>query len=396
MIFLPQNKKQHFVPKFYFRNFSGDNQRFSVYNVAQKQCHPSVPYDDQCYKNYYYGSDTIWEKRLSAMEAEWGLTFQKILANSPLDGKDISLIKRFALYQMLRTVASNEYKIQEKEDLIREYMKMICEQRRITFTDETESLCQELAKKGTTSSEMLEYADECICLFDDLQITIVEYQTKQELITSDVPVIAINPFFQPSIGYACMGLIILFPISCNKLVVLYDAEMYVQNKGLLYVVCVDENEVSNLNALQVISANKILIAKHESSFSEILDTAWESRSMNRDQSAITSLGPKDQKMIITSLRKTIYDCNFSFGKVCHRFRRIPFVCKEAPPRKWDKGWEEKLKIKEKILPEIITHSPELQSQYGLTKKEIRKGCERMTAVAKVYWTKNGTITMNDL
>ena len=100
------------------------------------------------------------------------------------------------------------------------------------------------------------------------------------------------------------------------------------------------------------------------------------------------MGSDDQRMFCTSPRKVIYHCDFSFGAVCHRFKRIPFVCKDALPRKWDSEWEKKLDMLEQILPTVITSKPELQAQYGLTKKEIRKGCQRMATAAKVYWAQH--------
>lgn len=388
MIALAENKKQHYVPKLYLRNFTQDGQLLSVYNIARKQSYPDVPYDDQCYKNYYYGSDAVWEKRLSAMETEWGVVFQKILANSSLEETDIDAIRQFALYQLQRTVASNEYLIQQKEEFLLEYGKMFYKKRGVPFNETAEAFCKERAKRDFSPTDWLEYADECMPHVQDLETIIIDYHTERELISSDVPVIAINPFHQPSIGYACMGLIIMFPISSNKLVVLYDSKMYPKYKGHLYVENTDEDEVSNLNALQVISADKILLAKHDSSFVALPDDAWESRSINREQSATSFWGSDDQRLFFTSPRKVIYHYDFSFGAVCHRFKRIPFVCKDAPSRKWDSEWEKKLDTLEKILPDIISSRPDLQAQYGLTKKEIRKGCHRMATAAKVYWAQD--------
>lgn len=388
MIALAKNKKQHYVPKLYMRNFTQDGQLLSVYNIARKQCYPAVPFDDQCYKNYYYGSDAVWEKRLSAMETEWGVIFQKILAKSSLDGTDIDAIRQFALYQLQRTVASNEYFIQQKEEFLLEYGKMFYKKRGVPFNETAEAICKERAKRDFSPADWLEFADECLPYLQDLETVIIEYHTERELIFSDVPVVAINPFHQPSIGYACMGLIILFPISSSKLVVLYDSKMYPKYKGQLYIESADDNEVSNLNALQVISADKILLAKHDSAFITLPDDAWESRSVNRGQSATSFLGSDDQRLFFTSPRKVIYHCDFSFGSVCHRFKRIPFVCKDAPPRKRDKEWEKKLDTLEKILPALITSKPELKAQYGLSKKEIRKGCQRMSTAAKVYWAQH--------
>ena len=58
---MAEHKKQHFVPKLYLKNFTRDGKTFSVYNIAKNLLAPSVPYDTQCYKNYYYGKDLIWE-----------------------------------------------------------------------------------------------------------------------------------------------------------------------------------------------------------------------------------------------------------------------------------------------------------------------------------------------
>lgn len=388
MIALAENKKQHYVPKLYMKNFTQDGQLLSVYNIARKQCYSAVPYDDQCYKNYYYGRDAVWEKRLSAMETEWGVLFQKILTKSSLSDADIDAIRQFALYQLQRTVASNEYFVQQKEEFLLEYGKMFYKKRGVPFNETAEAICKERAKRDFSPADWLEFADEFMAYIQDLETVVIEYRTEGELITSDVPVVAINPFHQPSIGYACMGLIILFPISSHILVVLYDSKMYPKNKGKLFIESTDEDEVSNLNALQVISADKILLAEHNESFTALPDNAWESRSINRDQRATTFLGSDDQRLFCTSPRKVIYHCDFSFGAVCHRFKRIPFVCKDAPPRKWDSEWEKKLDMLEQILPIVITSKPELQAQYGLTKKEIRKGCQRMATAAKVYWAQH--------
>ena len=289
MIALAENKKQHYVPKLYMKNFTQDGQLLSVYNIARKQCYSAVPYDDQCYKNYYYGRDAVWEKRLSAMETVWGVLFQKILTKSSLSDADIDAIRQFALYQLQRTVASNEYFVQQKEEFLLEYGKMFYKKRGVPFNETAKAICKERAKRDFSPADWLEFADEYMAYIQDLETVVIDYRTEGELITSDVPVVAINPFHQPSIGYACMGLIILFPISSHILVVLYDSKMYPKNKGKLFIESTDEDEVSNLNALQVISADKILLAEHDEAFTTIPDNAWESYTVSVNVSEIRAL-----------------------------------------------------------------------------------------------------------
>ena len=348
----------------------------------------SFAYDTQCYRDYYYGKDKLWETNLSTLESKWGIIFQKILADEPLTSEDMCLIKQFAMYQLQRTVAFNDHMINQREGILCEYGKLLCKRKGLVFGPDVANYFKELAKSKVSTVEALAFADEFVCLIQDLELTVIIYDTKQDLISSDVPVIAINPFHQPSIGYGCMGLIILFPISDNHLVVINDAKMYPKNKGCQYINCSDEDEVSNLNILQLISADKILLAKSDLSFSFISDVVLKKRDNSRSKNSVSFLGNGDNRLMVIEPRKVIHKYDFSFGRVCHRFKRIPFVCKEAPPRKWDIKWEEKLNMKDQILPTVINLSSKLSSEYGLSKKEIKRGCQRMATAAKVYWTQD--------
>ena len=384
--FMAAQKRQHYVPKLYLRFFTVDNKLLSIYNISQKKIVSQVPYETQCYNDYYYGKDKLWENELSFLESRWGVVFQRIQEKKNVLDDDLYAIKQFALYQLQRTVAINNYLLHQREEFLCEYGRLIYYKNGLVFDSDADEYCKERAKHDCSPAETLAFANKYLPLIQDLELTIITYHTNQNLISSDVPVIAINPFHQPSTGYGCMGLIILFPISSNTLIVLYDAKMYPKYKGKQYVDCFDENEVSNLNILQLISAEKILVAKSEVSFSFISENGLEARDRNRNQKAVTFLGTDDNRLMLSEPRKVIYKCSFSFGEEQHRFKRIPFVCKEAPPRKWDSEWEKKLDVKEQILPTIIASFPNLSSEYGLSKKEIRKGCQRMATAAKVYWT----------
>lgn len=385
---MAEKKRQHYIPQFYMRNFANEKGTFMIYRLSEKDCIGPVPYSSQCYKDYYYGADGLWENRLGEMESNWGAVFKTILERKTLSDADIRLIKQFALYQRQRTFAESEYRKQERVELIAEYGKMLYAKKGWIFDQEAEKICEERARNETTPAENLEIAEKSTSLINDLSIVIIDYNTNTELISSDVPVIAINPFYPPSIGYACMGLIILFPITKHKLVVLYDSKMYTQYRDLLYAYNDDEDEVHNLNVLQLISAEKILFSYRGTEFSTFNEKEWEAREINRNGKVLSTLGPDGNKMLISSMRKTIYECELSFGQTSHRFKRIPFICREAVPRLWDSRWENKLTIKADVMTEILKVSPQLLDEYKITKKELRRGCQRMASAAKVYWTSN--------
>lgn len=384
---MPEKKKQHYVPKFYMQLFTNQQNTFSVYNIATKKILNSVPYGSHCYKDYYYGKDGVWENRLSDMETTWANTINRVLSKSPLTNEDVLSLKKFALYQRQRTMAEEKFSKQVRKELLIEYFKSICADKGWKYdANVIEKLCEERANESISPAEILQFSEQYVSSIKDLSTVIIEYKTQSKLFSSDVPVISINPFHKYTIGYGCMGLIMLFPISSHQIVVFYDENMYPRFKGKTYVELTNESEVLNLNVLQLISAEKILFGKDESVFYPINAKHWIWRERNRNSKAVHTLGSSTQKIIGTSLRKTIFDCTFSFGKIHPDFVGIPFPCKEAVPRIWEKQWEEKLNIKSETMPQIVAHQPDILRTFGLTKKELRLGLEKMVRATKNYWT----------
>lgn len=384
---MPEKKKQHYVPKFYMRLFTKDTKTFAIYNIANKTTFYPVPYENQCYKDYFYGKDGIWENQLSALETEWSIIIKKAIDKIELTEADIQSLKKFALYQRQRTLAEEKHTIQTRKEILVERCKMYLANQGLACDETTiERICSQRANEAVAPAESLQFAVDYLNEIDDLSIVIIEYKTKQELFSSDVPVISINPFHHHTIGYCCMGLIMLFPISPHQIVVIYDEKMYPHYKNKQYVTLSNENEVLNLNILQLISAERILFGSNPQVFSTITSNHWEIRKMNRSSSSVHSLGNKAQKMIGISLRKTILEHNFSFGKIHPDFTNIPFTCREAVPRKRDERWEEKLNAKADIMIQVIENQPEIIKNIGLTKKELRNGYKKMARVAKKYWS----------
>lgn len=386
---MPEKKKQHFIPKFYLRLFANEEKQFSIFNVQTKKPLNNIFCDNQCHKDYYYGSDHVWEDKLAEMESTWGVIFQKVLSKTPLTSLDIANIKQFALYQRFRTCGESSYVNKTREEMTIEMGKNIYAHEGRPFGDSAEKACKIVAKNNELSpADSLSNAEKFLPYIDDLSILVIEYNTQTKLISSDVPVILINPFHMHTIGFSCIGLIILFPISPNKLVVLYDSEAYPRFNNKIYVTLDNETEVKKLNVLQLISAEKILFSLDEKPFKSFTKEDFLCRSKNRDANTVSSLGPTGQQMFFTTPRKTTLLHTFSFGKLKNEFSDIPFTCREAVPRQWEEGWEKKLKDKIHLLPNVSAMVPDGLKNIGLTKKQLRKGCEEMLSLAKrYYWRK---------
>ena len=100
-----EKKRQHYVPQFYLKNFVRENNKFTVLNIKSGKIIEEVPYKKQCYENYYYGNDGMWEEKLGEIERKTSLIINRILNQSTYypNPKEISTMKEFVLYQRYRT-----------------------------------------------------------------------------------------------------------------------------------------------------------------------------------------------------------------------------------------------------------------------------------------------------
>jgi hypothetical protein len=369
--------------------FANCENKFYVYKTDKDEM-IDIPvfYGNQCQKKYFYGEDGIWENKLALMEQKWAKVIKKIIHEQDLDRDDKQRLKEFAVYQRQRTYAEEKYIEQERIEFSIEYGKMLYFQKGWEFDEEAEKICRERALNEITPAENLELAMKMMSYVEDLDTLIIHYNTQNELISSDVPVIAINPFYSPNIGYSVIGLVMFFPISPHKLVVIYDSKMYTRYNHMSVIECNDEEEVENLNAYQFIAAEELVFSHCADEILELDDCVKQARKKCRSQTAISTLGPEGQKIIYSGMRKVQYDCELSFAMLPHRYKRIPFSCREAIPRKREEEWEHKLKIKEKIMSEFWKTDPNMISRIGLSKKELKMGYRKMISVAQIYWNQN--------
>jgi len=75
---MPQNKKHHYVPKFYLKRFTPNERLINIYNLKAKRKILGASLSDQCYKDYMYGKDGQTEGALSQIEGEVSALFKKI------------------------------------------------------------------------------------------------------------------------------------------------------------------------------------------------------------------------------------------------------------------------------------------------------------------------------
>lgn len=385
-------KKQHYVPKAYMKHFTKDDKKFAIVNIRNNSVIEGVPYADQCYENYYYGTDLTWEDRLGELETSWGTVFSKVRNEETLSKEEITLLKQFAVYQRQRTLAEGNYRKEEKISELKELARLYCVHKNIAYDNQQEEKFMKIAKDGVDPIEILKIALDAEELIEDLELKIICYKTTNKLVSSDVPVILINRFEEHAIGYSCMGLILFFPVGNDKMVVIYDRGMYaaIGTEDEQYIVAYDENEIVHLNIMQYISAEKIIYAQDKEDLLFINEDVKTERAKNRSQDPVQKLGTDNHEMLIYSNRRVIHECDLSFARLGHAVRKIPYPCREAVPRIYENGWQKKLYQKEEIFPAIMKQIPGIKEDMNMTIKDAKRGCKQMTRFAEIYWQTNRT------
>ena len=385
---MPQKKNQHFVPKFYLKQFSNDNGMLNIFLLKSNELVKCVPYSNQCQIDYYYGKDTLWEDKLGDLESDSAPIFRRMVEDElyyPSE-LEISILRRFVIYQRSRTTAFNELADEQRLQTAAEGIKISLEHKGIPYTDEIlhDVIKARLDADSDIIHSNLEIARDVGDKIDDLSFVIIN--CSENLVASDNPVILVNPFVPSNIGYATIGLIILFPIGPKNLGVFYDSKMYPDLCTLKRIICTNENDIELLNAYQFILGKNILFGTIDTTFQPYTDPsnkylAERKRVLERD--ATTIFGEGDHKLVISSPPTILLKNELSFCRMLSDAKKIPFPCREPIPRYKEDGYLEKIRIKNEMMPFMME---QMKRPFDSAKrKEFRQGTQRMERLANLYW-----------
>jgi hypothetical protein len=261
---MQKTKRQHYVPQFYLRRFSGNGDSVFVFdkasdsvfesntlNIAQERYFFDLP------KEAIENEDPqVLEQIFSEMEADYATLLDEILGSlarkKRFNPKYKTMMALFVAIQFLRT---------------KEYRQNHAQLREV----ELRAINQELAKKGIR----LEYgykdeaANHFIQVFDpDLLNAITNAllshiwviwnnKTKHPFYTSDNPVVVASRL-QESAGFASPGVEVVLPITSKLLLSICDRQFFsdLSKSDCRAVNLYDTTRVEYYNKLQAISASR--------------------------------------------------------------------------------------------------------------------------------------------
>lgn len=103
---MPERKYNHYIPKFYLANFSGNKNFIDKCLLASGKVIRSAPTKSTGGKDYLYGKDGTIEETFMQLEGRWDGIVKKIIATESLPGnaEDLEYLLHFILLSENRTL----------------------------------------------------------------------------------------------------------------------------------------------------------------------------------------------------------------------------------------------------------------------------------------------------
>ena len=253
-------KSQHFVPRFYLKNFSNKKscKTICLFNIDKEIFIPSASIKHQACLPYFYGTDGIVEDNLSKLEGVFANIISEIINLKEIPGQYSE--KHFLLLLFIISMASRtEYSAEAMDETIDKTYKTIYKEDP-RFKDYIQDFKIGIKNPATY---YLGIALQCIPIIFDLEFKLLNNETNTAFLTSDNPVIKYSQFlelkkaFGGITGYGEKGIQLLIPISPNSYIIFYDPIVYkIGNRKQKVMPVNNSKDIDVLNLLQFINAHK--------------------------------------------------------------------------------------------------------------------------------------------
>lgn len=349
---MPENKKHHYVPRFYLKRFSSNSKSINLWNISSEKKVLAANLKNQCYRDYFYGEEPGPEKALGTIEGQAAEIFRRIESSGcpppPKSVDHLNLIMYIAV-QHLRTKQSVS-KLQDMTDkMTQEAFGPVAEQDGVDLTK---------IKIGFSEPGLLavQTALEGYPLLIDLAYKLIINHTASEFITSDNPVVTYNQLFRRenvtgNSGFGSKGLLVFLPLSPRYCLVLYDYDIYRIGKAREWSVDVtDERDIHEVNTLQTCNAEDNIYFSDDAFNIEAL--IRKSAPFRNDASVKvhTFPGEKDGKRQSKYIVTTLPEIKTNFS--------VSFIS----TKKGAKKWYEKFR-RGRLRPAAVPRNKELSNDY---------------------------------
>lgn len=348
MDIMADNKRQHFVPQFYLRNFSDDGLHIHAYNIRTKNTY-NTQIRTSCQKDYFYGKNLEVEELLRDMETVQKKIIDEVIVSKKVDAslsEKYEVILSFLLMQKIRTLeAKNDSNLFLNHcfDLyIKPTLKANGDLNKYSEED-IEGL--KIHSPDFFYRTGIPYAvDSCFALMD-LRPVIIEINSEKEFLTSDNPVIFNNYVdFKdyPLLALISPGLQIICPITNKLMLFLFDNDMY-QITGD----SISDSDIDSFNEIQILNSCENVFFKSKQT-QEYVDN-FPFKNIHKDKGKRIFFKILEKKTDVTNNRNSeIHSITGPSINYCQKFSFIKLNHKN------NRKLKRKLRIiSQKKLPQVV-------------------------------------------
>jgi hypothetical protein len=260
-----KKKKQHFVPKFYLRNFSSNRRTVQIFHIMSGIFHKS-PLDSTCQESYFYGADGEFENFLEMLDNNHSRAIKKVIQFIPLSDYERIALLEFLLVQKTRTRLERQLVEGFGDAICDRYLKPMMQSllKSDGLSDyEIEGYSVRIKNMDIFHKQSIVHAMDSIIGISDLVPCFIGNNSNTPFISSDNPVIFNNRIHLDNNFTAILskGLQIHCPLNPHLYLLLYDEKFYTIDQSK--PPCL--SDINRLNALQLLNCNEILIVPDGSS-----------------------------------------------------------------------------------------------------------------------------------
>jgi hypothetical protein len=275
---MPERKNQHYVPQHFLKGWATDNV-VNVLPLSEGEIFPNS-IRKVCSRDYFYGNPPRVETELGKLEGHQHSPIKKLRNGADigdLSGHEVKLLLSFITTQRSRTEAERE-DIRSAEEFMRDAVKDDMDHDRYEGSVIWDSDLTEEEMEDTMVDASLLGTHHYIITqgifgytgIQDLEAVMLCNVTEREFIISDTPMVLDNPRYKPRYGavpagIGNRGLKIYCPIDQNRIVLLYDPQIYrFKSNSRRQVLIKDPDVVDQINLTQFHNAENAVISRSSS------------------------------------------------------------------------------------------------------------------------------------
>lgn len=264
-----EKKNQHYIPKFYLRNFSyqGNGNQIGIFNMMNDLYFPTAKLKTQGSKNFFYGTDGIVENKLADIEGELARVIKQIVDTKSVPRKG-SKDHLYLIYFVLITDFRNPVWIEKVKNRLFETDKRLLELDSATEVDKLNPKPTHEEVVKLSLSMVLEISN----YLTDLDYKILLNDTNKPFLTSDFPIVKYNQFLESKkwphskTGYLTVGLQIFVPINSKILLILFDSNIYkIGEKRQTCFLVKNSQDIDAINVLQFVNGFETIFFNEKAS-----------------------------------------------------------------------------------------------------------------------------------